>query len=594
MEEEIDVDTIKATQLSLGRFVKRPPLTEKLLRKPPFRFLHDIITAVLKSTGFFEGLFEAEELTSDNVKDRESKINFLNKVITVLGLATGKTLAVKPSKIIAGQEPAKTNELLQCLGQALEKKISSHEAVKKFKENFKSQPLHDKKNKDAVKGLKKNQDIKRNAEETKGADRLPTSKNEKTSSKLQVKDATKIKDNSPPKKILSTTNVKESLSKNQRNPQKSQLNGKIKQKTLSNMSHSNDLKEKNEKPKNVDSSTTVNIEINEENYTEALVNDEEMSQVQKTNSEHDEKIDFVEDVELKTTLSENPILENMDVEKNNEQNQYKGLENISVDPEKGKITERKVINTDNTNQKNHEISNPSSTMSLELNNTKIVEKRPQSVRPPSSRPGAPRVKDKHDSGNHETLIVHKVNIISENTVTEEEEDSSIVIVDNQVDSLLQNEEKMNLSSDLHGHLVQQILDSQKEFSQVTGKTEIEWQFGVQKARDVVNQEIEQMRFNVQALSRISNPLGKLIDHIQEDVEVMRQELQEWTRKYEETAEELSKQKIAHAGFLHPLQAKIKQLDADIEDKLDKINDLRIAVFKNYYRIEKLLASENVQ
>lgn len=40
---------------------------------------------VLKSTGFFEGLFEEEELVSDNVKDRESKILFLHKVISVVG-----------------------------------------------------------------------------------------------------------------------------------------------------------------------------------------------------------------------------------------------------------------------------------------------------------------------------------------------------------------------------------------------------------------------------------------------------------------------------------------------------------------------------
>lgn len=46
MEKELDSDVIKATQSSLGKYVKRPPLTEKLLKKPPFRFLHDIVTNV--------------------------------------------------------------------------------------------------------------------------------------------------------------------------------------------------------------------------------------------------------------------------------------------------------------------------------------------------------------------------------------------------------------------------------------------------------------------------------------------------------------------------------------------------------------------
>lgn len=46
MEKELGADVIKATQTSLGKYVKRPPLSEKLLRKPPFRFLHDIVSAV--------------------------------------------------------------------------------------------------------------------------------------------------------------------------------------------------------------------------------------------------------------------------------------------------------------------------------------------------------------------------------------------------------------------------------------------------------------------------------------------------------------------------------------------------------------------
>lgn len=81
MSEDINVEIIKNTQKFLGKYVKKPALTEKLLKKPPFRFLHDIIKSIIKETGFLKGLFSEFELNSDNVKEKDAKINFLNKLI---------------------------------------------------------------------------------------------------------------------------------------------------------------------------------------------------------------------------------------------------------------------------------------------------------------------------------------------------------------------------------------------------------------------------------------------------------------------------------------------------------------------------------
>lgn len=45
-ESNVNDNVIKQTQDSLGKFVKKPPLTEKLLKKPPFKFIHDIVKVV--------------------------------------------------------------------------------------------------------------------------------------------------------------------------------------------------------------------------------------------------------------------------------------------------------------------------------------------------------------------------------------------------------------------------------------------------------------------------------------------------------------------------------------------------------------------
>ncbi|XP_063387379.1 TRAF3-interacting protein 1-like [Cydia fagiglandana] len=625
MEKELDPSIIKSTQTSLGKYVKRPPLSDKLLKKPPFRFLHDIITTVLKTTGFFKGLFEEDELVSDNVKDRESKILFLNKVISVVGLASGKPLSVKPSKVVAGQEPDKTNELLQCLAQVLDKKISSDEAVRKYKESAKPAQTVDTKVKEPAKTVKKSTES--NKLTSRSNEKLTNQKKEKEKrdgpfvkngtkekvSKSKDRESTLKQETQKPKAISSKPISKKASvgNANQQPEINTQPNKKLSKASSKDLTKPLDNKDEDQ-AKNGKESETVKLEPEsqappepepEELVKEKLDTSYTIADTDLNSSSSQDLLEtrneFEENQEINPPRFPDPVTTEEDHRDTQVQNEEKLNENLQE--KQDELSVNKIQNNiNNFRQNSVETTDENNENRVTSANTNSIVPsqpvRPTSVRPSSSRPGAPRLRDKHSGTAQasDNLLVGKVNIITENSPNEEEEDASIIIVDQPQSHNASVEQPDQLALNQHGHLVQQILDSQKEFSQVSGKTEIEWQFGAQKAREASNQEIEQVKFNIQAVSRAANPLGKLLDHIQEDVEVMRQELQQWTRTYDETSKELSKQKAANDDFLLPLHTKIKNLDADIKEKQDKINDLKIVIHKNSSRIEKLLASGSVQ
>jgi TRAF3-interacting protein 1 len=61
-------------------------MTEKLLQKPPFRYLHDIYTSTMETTGFGNGLYDEAELDGKSITEKDAKINFLAKLIALVEL----------------------------------------------------------------------------------------------------------------------------------------------------------------------------------------------------------------------------------------------------------------------------------------------------------------------------------------------------------------------------------------------------------------------------------------------------------------------------------------------------------------------------
>ncbi|KAJ9458618.1 hypothetical protein DIPPA_26826 [Diplonema papillatum] len=139
-EAEVPQEVIEKTKKELGAVIKHPKLSDKLLKKPPFRFLHDIVTSVIKTSGFAAKLYTDDERNSAKVTEKEAKVFFLQKIISSVNytLKLQPPLAAKPIKIVSGLEAEATNEFLQKLAAATKVPIEkSDRAVSKVLDRLK-------------------------------------------------------------------------------------------------------------------------------------------------------------------------------------------------------------------------------------------------------------------------------------------------------------------------------------------------------------------------------------------------------------------------------------------------------------------------
>lgn len=105
-------DLVAQTKASVSALISKPKMAEKLLSRPPFRFLHDLLSAVVNTTGYGEGLMSGDELDSSAITDKQGKINYLEKWFTFVGICKGQALDVRAAKAVAGLEPENTNSFL--------------------------------------------------------------------------------------------------------------------------------------------------------------------------------------------------------------------------------------------------------------------------------------------------------------------------------------------------------------------------------------------------------------------------------------------------------------------------------------------------
>uniref|UniRef100_A0AC34RIW0 Uncharacterized protein n=1 Tax=Panagrolaimus sp. JU765 TaxID=591449 RepID=A0AC34RIW0_9BILA len=176
------VDTVKTRSL-FEPLISRPPLTDQLLQRPPFKFIHDVVNETVRATGVLSNLFTADDL--DHTKagaDKTSKIAFLSKLIDGLNI-DGTLDDVKPARIVAGKDPEMTNLLLQRLA------IEASNSVKPTKHRSKSKDKTEKDKKE--KKSKSSDEPKKKSKKTNGEKERSKSKDKSDKEKKEKKHKSK-------------------------------------------------------------------------------------------------------------------------------------------------------------------------------------------------------------------------------------------------------------------------------------------------------------------------------------------------------------------------------------------------------------------
>ncbi|XP_014597926.1 PREDICTED: TRAF3-interacting protein 1 [Polistes canadensis] len=603
MTDDVKPEVIKKTQDLLGKYFKKPPLTEKLLRKPPFRFIHDIISIIIQETGFLKGLFTEEELNSDNIKDKESKVAYLTKLIDVVKLISGNNLTVRASKIVSGQEATKTNELLQAIGKALDKKVNSAEAIEHYKKGLQ------KKSKGASKLKITKDDVAKKSTRQVSQTRKPIEKEKNTPGSQ--------KKNSSTKKVGSKTNEEDSNNKNsdvikqesqENNIEKSNddidvpptdklnkpsLEDELVQKTR----HSSAIKQKQNHVSSTvltevqtgKSQTNINAEKkSDEHFQRKESASRGKRTLSKQESESKESIKMISEI-VPTTKS----IENTDKGKLKTESEST-YENINNDSQLTEL-ENSISHASNL-QKNK--FNSEQEPSTSKSRTFL---RPPTARPSSARPAAPKMKGKTDLIPNEEIStpIGNITVIIENTSTKDNDNEDMVIVENKgnIGTTLENISNYKIDHELtqeHGHLVAQILETQRELVNTENvdvlpkKVDIAWEAGTKRDHEAAIKEIDKLRGTIQMLTRTTNPLGKLLDYLQEDIEMMQKELHDWRNQYNQLNKQLEKEQIRTQEIIDPMDLTLKEIDNNIQDQLNKIYQAKARIIKNNQKIQRLL------
>ena len=102
-------------------------------------------------------------------------------------------------------------------------------------------------------------------------------------------------------------------------------------------------------------------------------------------------------------------------------------------------------------------------------------------------------------------------------------------------------------------------------------------------------EVTALRASIQTLCQSSNPLGRCLEYVQEDLEVMGKELESWRALRHRRAGELADEEATTAAQLVALKAELEKVEELIREKQQHIRFAKASIIRNDASVERLLS-----
>lgn len=220
-----------------------------------------------------------------------------------------------------------------------------------------------------------------------------------------------------------------------------------------------------------------------------------------------------------------------------------------------------------------------------------------STRPTTARAAPPRVTRKQDADEAAALIAAQqesqrllsakpiADLITEGSAASDAGDALFLVAEAAQEEDVKRVTRSSSAGtqeSAKGSLMKQLIETKQELEGETDRRP-------EERVTIELQDVEKLRARLQAVSRSANPLGRVLDALQEDIDAMLTELGTWAAEFNSNTLLLRTQKDSVDGEIDVLNARVHDLDQEIADQTEKIAATKAVIQKKEQKLSRVIA-----